>query len=96
MGSSISITGLRAKVATVLAALARVLQARKTIVRGRRKRRETSIQPELWVDSPHVAITFYEAASGATVLHRVGDGDGIVAQLGVGERCFAWQERQRR
>ena len=48
----------------------------------------TSIQPELWVDSPSEALTFYEAAFGATVLHRVGDGDDIVAQLGVGEAAF--------
>jgi uncharacterized glyoxalase superfamily protein PhnB len=27
----------------------------------------TSIQPELWVDSPRDALTFYQAAFGATV-----------------------------
>src|SRR4029450_2827702 len=48
----------------------------------------TSIQPELWVDSPGDALTFYQAAFGATVLHRVGEGDDIVAQLGVGECGF--------
>jgi PhnB protein len=48
----------------------------------------TSIQPELWVDSPSEALTFYAAAFGATVLHLVGDGDDIVAQLGVGEAAF--------
>jgi PhnB protein len=48
----------------------------------------TSIQPELWVDSPRDALTFYQAAFGATVLHRVGAGDDIVAQLGVGEAAF--------
>src|SRR5919198_4239562 len=48
----------------------------------------TSIQPELWVDSPSEALTFYEAAFSATILHRVGDGDDIVAQLGVGEAAF--------
>src|ERR687887_2681353 len=48
----------------------------------------TSIQPELWVDSPSEALTFYEAAFGATILHRVGYGDDIVAQLGVGEAAF--------
>jgi PhnB protein len=48
----------------------------------------TSIQPELWVDNPSGAIRFYEAAFGATVLHRVGDGDDIVAQLGVGDAAF--------
>ena len=45
----------------------------------------TSIQPELWVDNPRDALAFYAAAFGATVLHRVGEGDDIVAQLGVGE-----------
>ena len=48
----------------------------------------TSIQPELWVESPREAITFYEAAFGATVLHRVGEGDDVVAQLGVGDAAF--------
>ncbi len=48
----------------------------------------TSIEPELWVESPSEAVAFYEAAFGATVLHRVGDGDDIVAQLGVGDAAF--------
>ena len=48
----------------------------------------TSIQPELWVDTPREAVTFYEAAFGAKVLHRVGDGDDIVVQLAVGEAAF--------
>jgi PhnB protein len=48
----------------------------------------TSIQPELWIESPREALAFYEAAFGATVLHRVGEGDGLVVQLGVGEAAF--------
>jgi PhnB protein len=48
----------------------------------------TSIQPELWVENPREAVAFYAEAFGATVLHRVGDGDDIVAQLGVGEAAF--------
>ena len=48
----------------------------------------TRIQPELWVDRPRDALTFYEAAFGATVVHCVGDGDDIVAQLGVGDAAF--------
>ena len=48
----------------------------------------TSIQPELWVDSPGEAVAFYEAAFDATVLHRVGHGDDIVVQLGVGDAAF--------
>lgn len=48
----------------------------------------TSIQPELWVARAGEAIAFYEAAFGATVLHRVGEGDDIVAQLAVGEAVF--------
>ncbi len=48
----------------------------------------TSIQPELWVETPGEAVALYEAAFGASVLHRVGEGDSIVAQLGVGEAAF--------
>jgi PhnB protein len=48
----------------------------------------TRIQPELWVETPGDAIAFYEAAFGATVLHRVGDEDDTVAQLGVGDAAF--------
>jgi PhnB protein len=48
----------------------------------------TSIQPELWVERPAEAVAFYEAAFGARVLHRVGEGDDIVAQLAVGEAAF--------
>src|SRR6476659_2813729 len=48
----------------------------------------TSIEPELWVERARDAITFYETAFGATVLHRVGDGDDVVAQLAVGEARF--------
>ncbi len=48
----------------------------------------TSIQPELWVERPGDAVAFYEAAFGATVLHRVGDADDIVAQLAVGDAAF--------
>jgi PhnB protein len=52
----------------------------------------TSIQPELWVEAPVDAVAFYEAAFGATVLHRVGEADDIVAQLVVGEAAF-WVAR---
>jgi PhnB protein len=48
----------------------------------------TSIQPELWVDSPRDALRFYQAAFGATVLHRVGEGDDLVAQLGIDGAAF--------
>ena len=48
----------------------------------------TSIEPELWVDRPREAIAFYEAAFGADVLLRAGDGDEVVAQLAVGEARF--------
>jgi PhnB protein len=48
----------------------------------------TSIQPELWVENPSEALTFYEAAFGATILHRVGERDDIVAQLGIGSAAF--------
>jgi PhnB protein len=48
----------------------------------------TSIQPELWVDRAGAAIAFYQEAFGARVMHRVGDGDDIVAQLSVGDAAF--------
>jgi PhnB protein len=48
----------------------------------------TSIQPELWVSEGRKAVAFYEAAFGATTLHLVGEGDDIVAQLGVGDAAF--------
>lgn len=48
----------------------------------------TQIQPELWVDRADAAVAFYEAAFGASVMHRVGDGEEIVAQLAVGDAAF--------
>jgi PhnB protein len=48
----------------------------------------TDIQPELWIDRPDVAVTFYQAAFGARVLHRVGEGGDIVAQLAVRDAAF--------
>jgi PhnB protein len=48
----------------------------------------SSIQPELWVEDAGEAVRFYKAAFGAEVLHRVGEGDDIVAQLGVGDAAF--------
>ena len=37
---------------------------------------------------PPEAIAFYQAAFGATVVHQVGDGEDIVAQLAVGDVYF--------
>jgi PhnB protein len=48
----------------------------------------TSVEPELWVGDPAAAIDFYARAFDATVLHRVGFDDEIVAQLGIGEARF--------
>jgi PhnB protein len=48
----------------------------------------TAIQPELWVDRGLAAITFYQLAFGAQVLHRVGEGEDIVAQLAVDDAVF--------
>jgi PhnB protein len=48
----------------------------------------TSVEPELWVGDPAAAIDFYVRAFKATVLHRVGFDDQIVAQLAVGEARF--------
>jgi PhnB protein len=55
---------------------------------GVRERAATSIQPQLWVDSPQAALASYAAAFGATTVHLVGSGDDIVAQLAVGEAAF--------
>ena len=48
----------------------------------------TGIQPELWVDGAGDAVRFYTEAFGAVVLHRVGEGDDIVAQLAIGDASF--------
>src|ERR1700684_967526 len=48
----------------------------------------TGIQPELWIDRAAAAVAFYEAAFGARVLHQVGEGDQIVAQLSIGDAAF--------
>ena len=48
----------------------------------------TSIQPELWVDRGAQAVAFYQTAFGATVLHRVGEGEDIVAQMAIGDAAF--------
>jgi PhnB protein len=48
----------------------------------------TSIQPELWVERAGQAMAFYADAFGARVLHQVGQGDDIVAQLAVSEAAF--------
>lgn len=48
----------------------------------------TDIQPELWIDRADAAVAFYQAAFGARVLHRVGEGDDTVAQLAVGDAAF--------
>ena len=48
----------------------------------------TIIQPELWVDRAGQAVAFYAEAFGARILHRVGEGDDIVAQLAIGEAAF--------
>ena len=47
-----------------------------------------SIEPQLWVEGASAAVAFYEAAFGAAILHLVGDGDDIVAQLSVGQARF--------
>lgn len=47
-----------------------------------------TFEPELWVDGAAQAVAFYAAAFGATVLHQVGEGDDIVAQLAVEGAAF--------
>ena len=47
------------------------------------------IQPQLWIDRAGDAVRFYGEAFGARVLHLVGEGDEIVAQLVIGnDSCF--------
>lgn len=46
------------------------------------------IQPELWVEGAGEALAFYQAAFGATVVHCVGEGNDIVAQLTIGDASF--------
>jgi PhnB protein len=46
------------------------------------------IEPQLWVEGARAAVSFYQDAFDAVVLHSVGDGDDIVAQLSVGESRF--------
>jgi PhnB protein len=48
----------------------------------------SGIQPELWVDHAAAAVAFYQQAFGASVLHLVGDGDDLVAQLAVDGAAF--------
>ena len=48
----------------------------------------TSIQPELWAEHASQAVAFYRNAFGAAVLHQVGEGDDIVAQLAIDEAVF--------
>ena len=48
----------------------------------------TGIQPELWIDRAAAAVEFYQAAFGARTLHRIGEGDEIVAQLAIGDAAF--------
>lgn len=48
----------------------------------------TGIQPELWIERAAAAVAFYKAAFGAEVVHRVGEGDEIVAQMAVGDAAF--------
>ena len=52
----------------------------------------TSIQPELRVECAADAVAFHQAAFGAIVLHRVGGGEDIVAQLAIGDAAF-WVAR---
>lgn len=48
----------------------------------------TSIQTELWVSRAASAVEFYQAAFGAVVLHQVGAGEDIVAQLAIADAAF--------
>ncbi|GAA3290406.1 MULTISPECIES: VOC family protein [Dactylosporangium] len=47
-----------------------------------------TIQPQLWVNGARTAVEFYTVAFGARVLHLVGDGEDVVAQLDVDGAVF--------
>jgi PhnB protein len=47
-----------------------------------------SFQPQLWVERGAAALEFYQSAFGAVVVHHVGEGDDIVAQLAVDDAAF--------
>jgi PhnB protein len=64
------------------------LDAFSSVPGGCQSRRVMGIQPELWVDHAGEAVAFYRDAFGARLLHRVGQGDDIVAQLAVGDSPF--------
>jgi PhnB protein len=48
----------------------------------------TGIEPELWVDRAATAVAFYASAFGAVTVHRVGEGEDVVARLAVGDARF--------
>jgi hypothetical protein len=48
----------------------------------------TGIQSQLWAGPPREAITFYQAAFGATVVHQTGQAQDIAAQLAIGDAQF--------
>ena len=48
----------------------------------------TSFQPQLWIERAEAAVSFYEQAFDAKVLHHVGEGDNIVVQLTIGPAAF--------
>ena len=54
--------------------------------------RVAGIQPELWISRAAAAVAYYQAAFGAIVVHQVGEGDDIVAQLAIGDAAF-WVSR---
>ena len=56
----------------------------------------TSIQPELWVDTPREAVTFYEAAFGAPLFTKSAMATTSSRNSLSERRRFGWQERRRR
>jgi len=66
----------------------RPIQSRSRLGEGEDFDVVTSIQPELWVDQGAAALAFYQQAFGARVVHVVGEGEEIVAQLAIGEAAF--------
>lgn len=52
----------------------------------------TTVEPQLWIERAGEAVDFYVEAFGAEVVHRVGEGEDIVARLEIDGARF-WVAR---
>ncbi len=65
-----------------------LVRSERELQLGRRGCFVIGIEPQLWVEGASSAVAFYRSAFDAEVLHQVGEGDDIVAQLAVGSARF--------